>query len=260
MDFAQRLTFAMERKGMTQTELSKHFNISPQSVQAWCSGRNTPRDHKRVTRLAEVLDVNAAWLLTGEGGIDKPFPTLTDEAYAVASFTRAPSAPSEQHHEPVAGESKSAYDVIRAFFDRLRDELPDNPELPGKLIRTGYYSMVYQDDKLMAGISFVFTTGDGTSARTTPLYKDLWRLNLRLQHCQDCRPFSLMIIYGIDSHGELHNPYNLKNFMEFHKDASHMAAIVGSDNLDQALTLLAGFRNGTDEPDQFDFTPPEEHL
>lgn len=67
MKTGSRIADAREHKNLNQSELARALCVSPQSVQAWESGKNTPRP-KRLQEIADVLEVKASWLL-GEGGI-----------------------------------------------------------------------------------------------------------------------------------------------------------------------------------------------
>lgn len=64
MTIGKRIESAMLAAGLDQTSLAACFKISPQAVQQWISGETSPR-HKRLVKLAELLSVSVAWLLTG---------------------------------------------------------------------------------------------------------------------------------------------------------------------------------------------------
>lgn len=46
-----------ERYGLSQTELSRRYNIPLRTVQDWCSGRRTPQDYV-VALLDRVLAID----------------------------------------------------------------------------------------------------------------------------------------------------------------------------------------------------------
>ncbi|BBB29354.1 XRE family transcriptional regulator [Neptunomonas japonica] len=61
--FSERLTEARESLRMSQSELARKMNVTPQAVQQWESS-TTPRQH-RVDLLAKILGVSASFLLFG---------------------------------------------------------------------------------------------------------------------------------------------------------------------------------------------------
>lgn len=67
---AIRITAAREALGISQSELARELGISPQSVQAWESGKNTPRP-KRLSSLSSVLCRSVSYLMGEDGGDDE---------------------------------------------------------------------------------------------------------------------------------------------------------------------------------------------
>ncbi|NVZ50252.1 helix-turn-helix transcriptional regulator [Pseudomonas sp. B6002] len=63
---SSRIAAAREAQGLNQSELARKLGVSPQSVQAWESGRTAPRN-PRIKNLSEVLGVSVAYLM-GESG------------------------------------------------------------------------------------------------------------------------------------------------------------------------------------------------
>ncbi|MHA6128882.1 XRE family transcriptional regulator [Pseudomonas fluorescens group sp. PF-1] len=57
-----RIASAREKKGWNQSELARALNVTPQSVQAWESGKNTPRP-KRLSEIASLLGVPGSYLM-----------------------------------------------------------------------------------------------------------------------------------------------------------------------------------------------------
>lgn len=68
----KNIAIAREAKGWNQSELARELGVTPQSVQAWESGRNTPRP-KRLQEIAAALGVSASRLM-GEDD-SPPIPT-----------------------------------------------------------------------------------------------------------------------------------------------------------------------------------------
>jgi RNA polymerase primary sigma factor len=66
MDFKERLQAARRSKGLKQSELAKAVGVSPPLASMWLKGTRTP-DEAALARLAEVLDTDLEWLLSGRG-------------------------------------------------------------------------------------------------------------------------------------------------------------------------------------------------
>ncbi len=64
---SERILYALEITGMTQTQLAKEINISKQAVQYLCS--KPINKSKYIYDIASVLNVNLDWLSTGSGSI-----------------------------------------------------------------------------------------------------------------------------------------------------------------------------------------------
>jgi len=64
--FGERLLFALEQVGMSQSELARVVGIKPQSVQYLCTSSNAGTRSKYATEIAITLNVRSEWLLSGE--------------------------------------------------------------------------------------------------------------------------------------------------------------------------------------------------
>lgn len=65
---AHRLRYARERMGLSQSELARRAGLRPQAIQFIEAGRvQRPRN---LLDLAQVLAVNAEWLLFGRGPVE----------------------------------------------------------------------------------------------------------------------------------------------------------------------------------------------
>lgn len=62
----ERLVFALEHSGMSQSELARVVGIKPQSVQYLCSGGSDGTRSRYIMEIAVALNVRPEWLLTGE--------------------------------------------------------------------------------------------------------------------------------------------------------------------------------------------------
>ncbi|MCY1537235.1 transcriptional regulator, y4mF family [compost metagenome] len=60
-----RIAAARERKGLNQSELGRLLGVTPQSVQAWESDKNTPRP-QRLSEIAAALGTSVSALVDGD--------------------------------------------------------------------------------------------------------------------------------------------------------------------------------------------------
>lgn len=75
-EFSDRLRKARELKGLTSHQLSKELGMNVTAVSHWERG-GKPHDFvKVVRRLAEILEVDFLWLLTGEGAATDGYPAF----------------------------------------------------------------------------------------------------------------------------------------------------------------------------------------
>lgn len=68
-----RITSFIDSKGLTQAEFAEHINVQRSSVSHIISGRNKPGFQFINSILLAYPDLNARWLITGEGE-----PTVTN--------------------------------------------------------------------------------------------------------------------------------------------------------------------------------------
>ena len=108
---SQRLRYAREQAGLSQSALARRVGLRPQAIQLIEAGR--VRQPRNLVHIAAVLKVNPLWLASGEGGV---------EALAVREPT--PKYASERDASPISREalalarqwmqlSKSQRDVVR---------------------------------------------------------------------------------------------------------------------------------------------------
>lgn len=98
-EFANRLSLACDHaripplnKGR-QEALKKLLRVSQEAVRRWLAGESVPR-YERVIELAEILGVNANWLLFDSGAMTDQTAVKTDGAMvnALIPWESAPSA------------------------------------------------------------------------------------------------------------------------------------------------------------------------
>ena len=81
-EFKVRLSYAVKKTNLTNAEIARRADISPQLLNNWLKKEdqdNLPAANL-LTKLAEVLDVNPMWLISGIGLITKSNVTPLDNA------------------------------------------------------------------------------------------------------------------------------------------------------------------------------------
>ncbi|QZY63230.1 helix-turn-helix domain-containing protein [Providencia rettgeri] len=78
--FAARLRLALAHSGMTQAALAWGIGVSQSTISALVTGKSKEAGIVRARAIAEALEVNAKWLLYGEGEMQPAkFLTHNDE-------------------------------------------------------------------------------------------------------------------------------------------------------------------------------------
>ncbi|MEX5869802.1 MULTISPECIES: helix-turn-helix domain-containing protein [Providencia] len=78
--FAARLRLALAHSGMTQAALAWGIGVSQSTISALVTGKSKEAGIVRARAIAEALEVNAKWLLYGEGEMQPAkFLTHSDE-------------------------------------------------------------------------------------------------------------------------------------------------------------------------------------
>lgn len=67
-----RLKFQMDKKGLNPNKIGVLTKIHPSTIKNYLKNIGTP-DSLKLDKVAEVLDTNLKWLLTGEGEIDREY-------------------------------------------------------------------------------------------------------------------------------------------------------------------------------------------
>lgn len=66
-EYSERLQYAIDRRGTSQSELARAIGVKPQAIQYLCSqGKRSVHS----VRIAEVLNINAKWLTDGIGEME----------------------------------------------------------------------------------------------------------------------------------------------------------------------------------------------
>jgi transcriptional regulator with XRE-family HTH domain len=74
-----RIHEAMERKGMKQSQLCQMLGIKSSSMSNLISGKTKSPNAINLIKLAEILEVNQKWLMTGQGHPDDKRILVADE-------------------------------------------------------------------------------------------------------------------------------------------------------------------------------------
>ncbi|MEL6196278.1 MAG: helix-turn-helix transcriptional regulator [Pseudomonadota bacterium] len=84
--FGDRMAYAREAQGLTQSQLARQLGLRVDSVRNWEADRAEPRAN-RLQMLAAFLNVSIVWLLTGQGeGGPAHEPHLGDEPAEIGAI------------------------------------------------------------------------------------------------------------------------------------------------------------------------------
>ncbi|WP_353173173.1 helix-turn-helix domain-containing protein [Paracandidimonas soli] len=126
-NFANRLRYAREMRGLTQTELAKASGISQSAIANYENG--TRKTAKNIFKLAKALQLNPLWLAEGVLPME---PSLAEPAqdYAGANFAGA-SWPFHQI-SPQTWKSLSAHDrqIVEHTISALIRTLQNRQDTP----------------------------------------------------------------------------------------------------------------------------------
>lgn len=79
MGFSERLREIRKESGMSQKEAAQKLGLSPSGYAAWELGNTVP-DVNRVSRIVQVFNVSADYLLGIKGAANEPLVTVSAEA------------------------------------------------------------------------------------------------------------------------------------------------------------------------------------
>ena len=117
---SDRLRFALDRSGMSQAELAERIGVTKGSVSNWILGRVSSIKSGTINKLADVLDVDARWLVTGAGSHDQP--AEPEELAEVIDFKKALQRASEQQREMLGAIASAAYKSVMGDHDEPKQE------------------------------------------------------------------------------------------------------------------------------------------
>lgn len=103
--FADRIRLALELSGMTQVQLAKAIDVSPQAIGRWLRDEVEDILAKHLFHAADATQVDPRWLATGQGEARPERGSL--------SFTGALLA------EKIGAKSESAQRALNDLLDHL---------------------------------------------------------------------------------------------------------------------------------------------
>lgn len=137
----KRIAIAREEKGWNQSEFARRLGVKPQSVQAWESGKNTPRPQK-MTVISELLGRTVGYLMgdieASENGNVSPaiqpsryyrYPVLSEVAAGEWAEAIQPYEPgAEDHFENTDYQAKGPAFWLEVTGDSMTS--PTSPSIP----------------------------------------------------------------------------------------------------------------------------------
>ena len=124
---ARRLKLAMSEAGLSQKDLSARTGIGKSSLSQYMNGLNWPDDNRKVGQIAEILNVNPAWLM----GFNVQMHTEDDASSENSQQTGWYTDPET---------AKAAQEIfddpdLHALFDAARDSKPDALKAAAALLK-----------------------------------------------------------------------------------------------------------------------------
>ena len=111
-DFKDRLRVAMERKGITQRELSNLTGIPESSISEYRKGKNKAAQ-RNTYKIAKALDVNIVWLMGLSDDIDAHKTISIDNIAPMPEMRRVPRLGAVACGDPIlAVEETEEYDDV----------------------------------------------------------------------------------------------------------------------------------------------------
>ena len=114
--FRDRLTRAIEEKGISKYQIAKETRITEATLSNYCNGKGKPSP-SIVMQLASFLDVDFDWLLNGTGDDDNNKLVFSDPAakYLILSKKKFP----EKNSSTVISHLEKQLNEKDRFIDRL---------------------------------------------------------------------------------------------------------------------------------------------
>ena len=123
--FRDRLTRAIEEKGISKYQIAKETKITEATLSNYCNGKGKPSP-SIVMQLAGFLDVDYDWLLNGTGDEDNNRLVFSDPAakYLILSKKKFPEKNSKtviSHLEKQLNEKDKLIDKLTSIIENKLD-------------------------------------------------------------------------------------------------------------------------------------------
>ena len=124
---ARRLKLAMSEAGLSQKDLSARTGIGKSSLSQYMNGLNWPDDNRKVGQIAEILNVNPAWLMGFNVQMHTEDDVSGENSQQAGWYTDPETA-------------KAAQEIfddpdLHALFDAARDSKPDALKAAAALLK-----------------------------------------------------------------------------------------------------------------------------
>lgn len=115
---ARRLKLAMSEAGLSQKDLSAKSGIGKSSLSQYMNGLNWPDDNRKVGQIAEILNVNPAWLMGFDVQMQTESPPSDENPQQRRYYTDDETAR--------FAEDMATNPDLRALYNVQRDMDPDD--------------------------------------------------------------------------------------------------------------------------------------
>lgn len=137
---SQRVRFALNRTGLSQTELASRTGVTKGTVSNWVLGRSSTFKTTTLQRLATTLGVDPVWLATGKGSYDSAPPP--DQTVETEQFKRVYSQLGSDQREIVM----TVLDALGKYATgEEEDTHSGDDEVPGTAVLTQVYEFLDRD-------------------------------------------------------------------------------------------------------------------
>ncbi|MEE5136175.1 XRE family transcriptional regulator [Pseudomonas alliivorans] len=185
----QLIAQAREQLGLNQSELARRLRVTPQSVQAWESDRNTPR-HKKLKEIGDELGVSAAYLLGEDGraasiddggsNVESALSPIRFFEYPEISWVQAGAASEVMEISNVSASPKHRSDVWAGhdgFWLRVVGNSMTSPA--GHSFPEGFLILVAPETEPRSGQFVIARTVDSNEATFKQFLRDAGRFYLK---------------------------------------------------------------------------------
>jgi len=143
---SDRIKYALNRTGLTQTELANRVGVTKGSVSNWVTGRNLSIRSEIFDQVASALNVDHTWLATGKGGPEaQTHNDLPEEIVELHDgFTRLSG--DVRDFATVLMRAMTAYATHGVEAMSHTAPVNNNSEPPGTAALTRAFEVLYSDE------------------------------------------------------------------------------------------------------------------